>query len=361
MFHSGFTNNMNQMMIDSNMNQMMLPMNNMNMMIQMNSMGMSCNSEEMQICSFLMKINSYIYFLQDYLLYCLEKGTKQEKDLNYLRSTINNHMINLETNTGMNIGMMGLQSSISMRINEIKLNMNKFFCQLNSFDKVKKDYFEADKIKIENDMITSKIFEKVSGLSKGIESKINNLETEGKFLFAIGKIARKSLKIANQIHYELFQNFRSKEKLTSSQEENRKNYSAWMKKFLQENENSFFKIQATKNEGIIKYMNSKYEPFFIELFPDLIKLYLECALSIPLIEVSFDLDTNNKFDNRIMTDLFLKGKPTKINFCYLPELKSNGSQIPGGKFYVFTYLEGKTYREYQDLEIVKQNINLNYM
>ena len=134
-----------------------------------------------------------------------------------------------------------------------------------------------------------------------------------------------------------------------------------MKKFLRENENSFYKIQATKNEGIIKYMNSKYETFFIELFPDLIKLYLECALSIPLIEVSFDLDTNNKFDNRIMTDLFLKGKPTKINFCYLPELKSNGSQIPGGKFYVFTYLEGKTYREYQDLEIVKQNINLNYM
>ena len=46
-----------------------------------------------------------------------------------------------------------------------------------------------------------------------------------------------------------------------------------------------------------------------------------------------------------MDDIIYKGKPTKVNFCYLPQLKSNGCVIPGGNFYVFTYLEGKTYKK----------------
>ena len=347
-----------QNMIHPNMNMQSMSMPNLSMPnMSMPSMGLF---NETQINLFLANINEYIKFLQDYILTCLEKENRQHQDLNDLRSNINQYIMNIQMNFGINMGMMG-PATIPYNINKIKNDMTQFFCQLNSFDKVKEDYFEADKIKIENDTITSKIFEKVSGLSKGKESIIKDLEIEGNFLFSIGKIARESLKISNKIYYDLFQIFKNKEKIISGQENNRKNYSIWMKKYLQENGNSLFKIEAKKNEAIIKCMNSKYETFFIELFPDLIKLYLECALSIPLIEVSFDVDKYNKFDNRIMTDLFLKGKPTKINFCYLPELKSNGSQIPGGKFYVFTYLEDKTYIEKRDLENVKQNIKLNYL
>ena len=76
----------------------------------------------------------------------------------------------------------------------------------------------------------------------------------------------------------------------------------------------------------------------IQFFNSLLRLYLKCNFSIPLVEVSFELENNNdEFQYTTMDDIIYKGKPTKVNFCYLPQLKSNGCVIPGGNFYVFTY------------------------
>ena len=49
-----------------------------------------------------------------------------------------------------------------------------------------------------------------------------------------------------------------------------------------------------------------------------------------------------------MNDIIFKGEKTKVNFCYLPQLKSNGSIIDGANFYVFTYREeGKESASYK--------------
>ena len=146
------------MMNMMNMQNMINPVMNMQGMsmpnFRMGSMtmpGMGLFSEA-HIIHFLMNINEYIKFLQGYILTCLEKENRQQQDLNDLRSNINQYIMNIQMNFGINMGMMG-PATIPYNINKIKNDMTQFFCQLNSFDKVKEDYFEADKIKIENDTI----------------------------------------------------------------------------------------------------------------------------------------------------------------------------------------------------------------
>ena len=95
----------------------------------------------------------------------------------------------------------------------------------------------------------------------------------------------------------------------------------------------------------------------IRLFEEFLRIYFKCAISIPFVEIEF-LDNNiEEFDNSEMTDLIYKGKPTKVNFCYLPQLKSNGSVIKGAKFYVFTYIDGRSFKkEHVNYEVVLQNV-----
>lgn len=46
-----------------------------------------------------------------------------------------------------------------------------------------------------------------------------------------------------------------------------------------------------------------------------------------------------------MFDLISKkgAKNKKVNFCYIPALISNGRFVNNAKFYVLTFIEGKTY------------------
>ena len=47
-----------------------------------------------------------------------------------------------------------------------------------------------------------------------------------------------------------------------------------------------------------------------------------------------------------MLDIIDKsGKAKKVNYCYIPELKSNGKTLRNGKFYVFTYIKNQTYQK----------------
>ena len=89
---------------------------------------------------------------------------------------------------------------------------------------------------------------------------------------------------------------------------------------------------------------------------------MKCAFSFPFVEVKFYEGKDEIIDDEIMTELFHKGKKYKINFCFLPQLKSNGANIPGSKFYVFTYNDAKKLfkKEKIDYENFKQNIYLNY-
>ena len=112
-----------------------------------------------------------------------------------------------------------------------------------------------------------------------------------------------------------------------------------------------------------KYLYSNEEKnnqILLELFRDLIKLYTKCLLSHPLVEVNFTKN-NCKFENNTMFDIIIKGKKKIVNFCYLPALKSNGKLLKEGYFYVFTFIENKTYQIKGNLfedEIAVQNTRL---
>jgi len=96
------TNMMNMM----NMQNMINPVMNMQGM-SMPGMGLF---SEAHIIHFLMNINEYIKFLQDYILTCLEKENRQQQDLNDLRSNINQYIMNImniQMNFEINMGMMG--------------------------------------------------------------------------------------------------------------------------------------------------------------------------------------------------------------------------------------------------------------
>ena len=53
-----------------------------------------------------------------------------------------------------------------------------------------------------------------------------------------------------------------------------------------------------------------------------------------------------------MCDLISKknADKKKVNFCYLPLLWSNGKEISGSKFYVFTYIDGSYKREEENID-----------
>ena len=190
------------------------------------------------------------------------------------------------------------------------------------------NYFEVNEIKIENDKLISKIENKVYELWEFNEK--NELETVGNFLYSVGGIARKALDISNRIYYKKFEEFQKSGEYHNYDKE--KNFSIWVKNQFN---NEYFRSICEENLlNIVDYLVlcPKGTKLLIRLFEEFLRIYFKCAISIPFVEIEF-LDNNiEEFDNSEMTDLIYKGKPTKVNFCYLPQLKSNGSVIPGGKF-----------------------------
>ena len=98
------------------------------------------------------------------------------------------------------------------------------------------------------------------------------------------------------------------------------------------------------------------QTFLFELFYDLLKFYFKRSFREIMFNIQFKDNIQGKaFDSKSMRDLIFKDKPTKVNFCYLPQLKLEGEIIPEGQFYVFTYLEGEIFiKKNIDYEIVKQ-------
>lgn len=406
-----------------NMNSMFMnpmgPMNPMNSMsaMQMNpnfSMGQppfqqmllamppfnTDNSTKMNIL--LENLRDYILFLQDFLKYLLYQkisiSTNLEKDtINKFVQKIENFsyciklmipasknksngllMNNTNKNNNDNIMNKSLTMNQMGQINQFTLNSN--FADENKIEQIfkeiiiiieqflrelivkhnqKNNYFEVNEIQLRNDNIVFKIEKKIFEFSN-INEKYE-LETVGKFLYSIGGIARKSLSISNQIYREYFEEFKKKSQFHNfNPYEMRKNFSIFVKNSLDgDNFKKYYKRNILK---IMKYLGicPDESEFLIELFDDMLQLYFECALTFPnIVEIKFYDNKNNEFVSDEMTDLIYKGKPTKVNFCYLPQLKSNGAVLNGGKFYVFTYIvEGKkTFKQEEiDYEEVEQNL-----
>ena len=233
------------------------------------------------------------------------------------------------------------------------------------------EYFEPIEVNKENNQIINKISSKVfKYIEMDEKQNKNNLETEGKFLYSIGGIARKSLDIANRLYSKLFEEYKRYLKDPTKIYRNqldKKNLSRWVKNRFNVKE---FIINAVENhkQAIFKYnqylVHKNDTDFLFEIFYDFLSLFLKCSLSIPMVEVKF-LDDNNILDkpinNQEMIDLIIKNRSYKVNFCFLPQLVSNDGLIPGAKFHVFTYNESETYRhQIIDYEIVKQKTELDY-
>jgi len=151
-------------------------------------------------------------------------------------------------------------------------------------------------------------------------------------LYLIGGISRVSQKISDELFLSLFEEYKkysenNNYKLIYEHEKDIKKYSVWIKKCL--NEREFFEfVSNSKKEEIKKYLLKNDEntndtnDFLLDIFQRFLSLYLKCKLLIPPIEIKY-------FDDYC-----------KFNFCYIPELKSNGKILKKGNAR-FTYFEGQ--------------------
>ena len=204
-------------------------------------------------------------------------------------------------------------------------------------------------IEKENEMINAFIKEKLYDYMPENEKLYN--ETVGKFVYAIGGISRISQNIADKLYNELLEEYKkflnsSNIYFRSNKEEMRKHFSIWIKKCLKENE--IYEYYSYLNiKEIEKYLYKKdneTNKILLKLFQSFICLYLKCRLSFPLVEPKYAND-NTIYDSRTMfDDCYKKGiKYKKVNFCYIPALISNGRFINNAKYYVFTYIKGKSF------------------
>ena len=321
--NNNFTNSMmdrNSMMNNNNFSNPMMNNNNFSNPMMNNSNPMMNNN------NFINPMMNNNNFINPMMMYQMSNN--------------NSNMINMN-NMNLNANFNQMIYFFFYNYNEI---IGNFILKLNNLFKCSLEYkyIEPFEIKNENDKITSDIKEIVyKNFLK--ENQIEPIENQlaGEFLYSIGGIARKSLELSYKIFFELYQEFNG-----NFHHNNRSRFSTWAKN--QFNDLFFQKYSFKYKKEISKYLNLKHinNDTLIQFFNSLLRLYLKCNFSIPLVEVSFKLENNNdEFQYTTMDDIIYKGKPTKVNFCYLPQLKSNGCVIPGGNFYVFTYIEGKTYKK----------------
>lgn len=225
------------------------------------------------------------------------------------------------------------------------------------------NYYEPYEIENEREKIIESIKNYVDEYYLKDKENILN-ETAGNFLYSVGGISRKALSLANNIYSELFNEYKkylknNKEWLKLNHNEDRRNLSIWVKNYL--DEQKFFEYYSDLNlkeiEPYLYQKDEKTNNILKGLFKDLIKIQTKCLLSIPPVKAQFT-NNNCKFENNIMFDIIFKGKKKLVNFCYLPGLISNGQLIKGGKFYVFTFIEGKSYQKKENIfdnEIASQN------
>lgn len=249
---------------------------------------------------------------------------------NYMNQMFNN-FINFMNMNGMNMNGMNMNFMNMNNMNSFPFNMN-----MDNFNN--NIIYEPSDIKNENDKITHEI--KQIAYSQCLIN--DSTKRAGEFLYSIGGIARKSLELSFRIFYELYQQFYEHDINKS-----KKDFYIWAKQMI-DYSGIIIKYSQKYFKEILKYSNSDKEFDNYKLsyfFTSFLKLYSKCKFCIPSVEVNFELENGDQFDSSKMDDIIFKGKQTKVNFCYLPQLKSNGTNIDGGNFHVFTYIEGVTYKK----------------
>ena len=192
--------------------------------------------------------------------------------------------------------------------------------------------FTSKDIQEENKEITRN-FQNETYNYMNVNEKIEN-ENVALFLKEVARISRISYNNKNLL-FKLMKDkyIQIKGNISFNDENSKKEFSSWVKKFEKENGNKEY--LNILNQIKLFENNNTNEKYLEKLFYDLTIMYFHCDLSFPSIQINFKKE--NDFISEKMIDFINRGKNRKVNFIILPSLFSNGNYLQNGKSWVFTY------------------------
>ena len=233
----------------------------------------------------------------------------QYKDINYYHI---NRNIN-EKRIGDNINKNIIESNNYFMPNDIQ---NKLSLIMNDFKVISFDYVNDDDI--EN-------------------------QTLGEFLYKLVNIARISYNNSNECLQKIYNKFeennKNKESIIFSLDQFKEEFSTWVKnnyEEIQKNNIDKYSENINKYKTIIDEKDEKTKIYLIKLYKELLILYFFSELSVPSIEIDFNL-YNNDFEHKKMYDIADNKGKKKVNFIVFPSLMSNCIYLDKGIKWVFTY------------------------
>ena len=192
--------------------------------------------------------------------------------------------------------------------------------------------FTSKDIQEENKEITRN-FQNETYNYMNVNEKIEN-ENVALFLKEVARLSRISYNNKNLL-FKLMKDkyIQIKGNISFNDENSKKEFSSWVKKFEKENGNKEY--LNILNQIKLFDNNNTNQKYLEKLFYDLTIMYFHCDLSFPSIQINFKKE--NDFISEKMIDFINRGKNRKVNFIILPSLFSNGNYLQNGKSWVFTY------------------------
>ena len=234
----------------------------------------------------------------------------QYKDINYNHTKRNINEKRIGDNTNKNI----IESNNFYMPNDIQ---NKLSLIMHEFKVISSDYVNDDD-EIEN-------------------------QTLGEFLYKVANIARISYNNSNECLQKIYSKFeennKNKESVIFSLDQFKEEFSTWVKNNydeIQKNDIDKLSENINKYKIIIDEKNEKTKKYLIKLYKELLILYFLSELSVPSIEIDFNL-CNNDFEPEKMYDIADNRGKKKVNFVVFPSLMSNCIYLDKGIKWVFTY------------------------
>ena len=280
---------------------------------------------------FLSELEKWLYKILNNI------NTEMEKLSNYILKTKEDNNINKdEINTK----------------NEYKIESNS---ELN--------IFTSKDIQEENKEITRN-FQNETYNYMNINEQTEN-ENAAKFLRNVAQISRISYNTSLKLLKDMETKFIKKKghKISLEDENIKKEFSFWIKTQEKENQinekNKFkdYEIVLNQENPFKKEENTKQYKYLLNLYYDLSLMYFHCHLAFPLVKIDFK--TEEDFNSEKMIDFINRGKNRKVNFIILPALKSNGSFLQNGKYWVFTFCKNTFKFDNSKIEFLKDLLGNN--
>ena len=170
----------------------------------------------------------------------------------------------------------------------------------------------------------------------------------------ISRISYNHSNVILKIIYEEFIKTQNKydEKIITSFIDFKEEFSSWVKNNISDIENKISNyLNSLEISKIKEEKDNNNKDFFNRLIKDLSILFFKCELSIPSIQIDFNL-TDKNFDYEKMIDYTHNKGKKKVNFVFFPSFKTKDNYLENGKQWVFTYKDDKKITFYfKDLKL----------